>query len=86
MMKKSNPILKATILDVVNNQIKANDPPETRQTFNRLTGMGISETDAKIYIGQAVAVEIFNVMKHGEAFNLDRYLKNLSHLPEEPCE
>ena len=85
-MKKSNPILKATILDVVNNQIKANDPPETRQTFNRLTGMGISETDAKIYIGQAVAVEIFNVMKHGEAFNLDRYLKNLSHLPEEPCE
>jgi hypothetical protein len=86
MMNKSNPKLKASIIEVVNNQIKSGDPPETRQTFNRLTGEGISEADAKIYIGQAIAVEIFNVMKHGETFNLDRYRKNLLRLPEEPYE
>ena len=85
-MNKSKHILKASILEVVNKQLKAGDPPETRQTFNRLIGEGISEADAKIYIGQAVAVEIFNVMKHNESFNLDRYRKNLSRLPEEPYE
>lgn len=85
-MNKSKHILKASILEIVNKQLKAGDPPETRQTFNRLIGEGISEADAKIYIGQAVAVEIFNVMKHNESFNLDRYRKNLSRLPEEPYE
>jgi hypothetical protein len=82
-MKKANPILKASILEVVNNQLKSGDPPETKQTFNRLIGEGISEKDAKIYIGQAVAVEIFNIMKHGETFNLERYRNNLSRLPDE---
>jgi hypothetical protein len=46
-------------------------------------GEGISEKDAKIYIGQAVAVEIFNVMKHGDTFNLVRYRNNLLRLPDE---
>ncbi len=82
-MKPSNSKLKASILEVVNNQLKSGDPPETRQTFNRLVGDGISEKDAKNYIGQAVAIEIFNVMKHGETFNLARYRNNLSRLPDE---
>lgn len=82
-MKKSSPKLKASILEVVNNQLKLGDPPETRQTFNRLIGEGVSEKNAKIYIGQAVAIEIFNIMKHGETFNLARYLNNLSRLPDE---
>ena len=82
-MKKANPILKESILEVVDNQLKSGDPPETKQTFNRLIGEGISEKDAMIYIGQAVAVEIFNVMKHGETFNLERYRNNLSRLPDE---
>jgi hypothetical protein len=82
-MKKANPILKESILEVVNNQLKSGDPPETRQTFNRLIGEGISEESAKIYIGQAVAIEIFNVLKHGETFNLVRYRNNLSRLPGE---
>jgi len=86
MMNKSSPKLKGTILEAVNNQLKSGDPPETRQTLNRLIAEGISEKDAKIYIGQAIAIEIFNVMKHGETFNLGRYRKNLSRLPEEPSE
>ena len=85
-MNKSSPKLKGTILEAVNNQLKSGDPPETRQTLNRLIAEGISEKDAKIYIGQAIAIEIFNVMKQGETFNLGRYRKNLARLPEEPSE
>ena len=33
-----NPHLKAAILEVVENQIRNSDPPETRQTLERLLG------------------------------------------------
>jgi len=85
-MKKTNHKLKTEILETVNNQLKSGDPPEARQTFNRLIEQGISEEDAKIYIGQAVTVEIFNIMKYGETFNLERYIRNLAGLPKEPWE
>jgi hypothetical protein len=36
-----NPYLKAAVLEVVQNQLEANDPPEAREAFNRLTSQGI---------------------------------------------
>lgn len=84
--EKSNPRLKAAFLEVVDNQLEANDPPETRKTLDRLIAQGISEEDAKIYIGQAVCYEAFNVMKHKQPYNQARYIRNLQHLPEEPEE
>jgi hypothetical protein len=85
-MEKSNPYLKRSFLEVVDNQLKANDPPETRATLKRLMSQGVSEEDAKLYIAQAVCVEVFHTLKHKQLFNLQRYLKNLNRLPEEPEE
>ena len=42
---KANPRLKASFLEVVENQLKANDPPETKQTLDRLVAQGISRDD-----------------------------------------
>ena len=81
-----DPHLRATILEVVDNQLRDNDPPETRETFDRLVSEGISEDDAKVYIAQAVCVEIWDVLRSEKPFNLKRYLDNLRHLPEEPKE
>ena len=41
---KTNPHLKAAILEVVDNQIRDNDPPETKKTFNRLMKEGNSSS------------------------------------------
>ena len=81
-----NKILKTEILQVVENQIRDNNPPETRQTYDRLLALGISESDAKIYIGQCITMEIFNIMKHQQPFDEKRFVKNLLKLPEEPFE
>jgi hypothetical protein len=81
-----NPILRAQFLEVVENQLKANDPPETRETFDRLLSEGISEEDAKIYIAQAVCVEVLCILKQRKPFNLKRYVTNLKRLPEAPKE
>jgi hypothetical protein len=83
-MKKHNPHLKAAFLETVENQLADNDPPETRETLDRLVKQGISEEDAKLYIAQAVCVEVFDVMKHQKEFDLDRYVKNLKRLPDDP--
>lgn len=83
-MNESNPHLKEAFLETVENQLADNDPPETKETLDRLVKQGISEDDAKLYIAQAVCVEVFDVMKHQKEFNKERYLKNLERLPEEP--
>jgi len=83
---KNNPHLKEAILEVVDNQLKANDPPETRQTYDRLINEGHSETNAKELIGCVVTSEIFDILKRKEPFNLARFISALNNLPKIPEE
>jgi len=85
-MKKYNPYLQAAIFEVVDNQIAADEPPETKETFERLLGEGFSKEDAKKLIGQAICVEIYCIGKHKEMFNKNRYTRSLRNLPKEPEE
>jgi hypothetical protein len=85
-MKKSDPLLKAAFMEVVENQIRDDDPPETRATLKRLTSQGVSDDDARIFIGQAVCVEVWGIMRNKKEFNLERFLCNLKNLPAEPKE
>lgn len=74
------------VLEAVENQLKANDPPKVRETLNRLMSGGINRDEALKYIACALSVEIFGVMKHSEQFNPTRYDTNLDRLPEMPWE
>ena len=81
---EKNAYLKSAILEVVDNQLEANDPPETRQTFNRLISEGYSEEEAKELIGCVVTSEIFDVLKRQEQFNHERFTQALQELPKIP--
>ncbi len=81
---KTNAHLKAAILEVVDNQIRANNPPETGSTLKRLIKEGYSEKEAKELIGCIVTSEIFDIMKNREEFDLERYVNCLNRLPELP--
>jgi len=83
-MGKVNKHLHEAFMEVVDNQIKNNDPPETLQTLKRLKAEGISEENARKYIAQAICVEIWDVMRGSKEYNEERYLKNLKNLPQEP--
>ncbi len=71
-------------MEVVENQLRDNDPPQTRQTFTRLIEAGHSEKEAKRLIACVVSAEIFDVLKNNEPFNLERFVKALDKLPEMP--
>ena len=75
-MEQSNPYLKAAFLEVVDNQLRDNDPPETRETLDRLMQQGVSEQDARIYIGQAACIEVWSILRNKTEFNLARYVRN----------
>lgn len=85
-MKESegNPYLRAAIMKVVENQLRNNDPPQTRQTFRRLVEAGYPEEEAKRLIACVVSAEIFDILKKNEPFNLDRFAKALNKLPKMP--
>jgi hypothetical protein len=75
---------RETIFEIIENQIEANEPPETKRTYQRLIDLGYNEFVTKQLIGQCLAVELFGIMKYHEPFNETRYIKNLRHLPKEP--
>ncbi len=58
--------LQKAILEVVENQIRENDPPETRKTLDRLLKAGYSKDDATKLIGSAVAAGIYTVLNFKE--------------------
>ncbi len=83
---ETNPRLRAAYLEVVENQLRENNPPQTRETLDRLMAEGYSRDEAKEYIMLAVIVEAWDALHNQKSFDLKRYLRNLNNLPEEPEE
>jgi len=82
----SREVLQKTFLEIVDNQLRDNTPPETRQTLYRLMREGWSKFDSKRHIANCVAVEVFRVMKYKEAFDEQRYINTLKRLPKDPTD
>ena len=72
------------LVEVVENQIQDNDPPETRITLDRLMSLGESRENAMRYIASVLSVEVFEALKNKTPYNEERYLTNLKNLPELP--
>lgn len=75
-----NPRLKAVILEVVEDQIRNNNPPETRQTLERLLVAGYSREQAIEMIGSALVGEIWNVMHENKPYDHARFTALLDQL------
>jgi len=78
---KKNKVLNSMIMEVVENQIEGNDPPETKQTLDRLINQGYTENEARNLIGIVVASEIFEVLKQGRPFDQKKFVLALNALP-----
>ncbi len=86
MKNIENQQLRKAILEVINNQIRDNDPPETKQTFVRLQEEGFSEEETLKLIGYVVASEVFTVLKENRPYDHKKYISALNALPKLPWE
>lgn len=72
--------LKKSILEVVDNQITANDPPCTKEVYEKLQEAGYSKSEAKERIGAIVLTEIYDILKAGKNFDETQYKKSLEKM------
>jgi len=79
-------LFKEIFLKTVYNQLGKNDPPQTRDTLERLKKEGYSEEDAKLVIAQCVASEMVKVVSTKTPFNTIRFVKCLNNLPNTPAD
>ena len=86
MEKSDNIRLREAILEVINTQVRENDPPETKQTLIRLQAQGFSEEEALKLIGFVVASEVFSVLKENRQYDRKKYISALNNLPRLPWE
>jgi hypothetical protein len=86
MENTENERLRAAILEVINNQIRDNNPPETKQALIRLQEQGLLEEEALKLIGFVVASEVFSVLKENRQYDKEKYITALNNLPELPWE
>jgi hypothetical protein len=77
-------VLRAAILEVVDNQLRENTPPATRLTFERLQREGHSVSKAKEMIAAIVAAEFFHITEQKQTFNETRFVERLDQLPDMP--
>ena len=75
-----NPHLKAAILEVVENQIRNSNPPETRRTLERLLAAGYSRKQAIEMIGSALVEEIWAILHDHKPFDRARFTALLERL------
>ena len=85
-MEEHNPRLKKAILEIVSNQLRMSDPPETTATLDRLISGGYSKPEAKELIGAVVSAHIYEMLKEHHDYDNSKYIKYLEKLPKLPWE
>lgn len=72
--------IKKTIREVVDNQLRENDPPCTKDVYEKLLYAGYSNSEAKDKIGAVVLSEIYDILKEGQAFDEEKYKSCLEEM------
>ena len=80
MSEQTNPRLKKLLLEVVENQLRNNDPPITRITFDRLISDGYTKVEAKERIAAAVIGQIYDMLRDGKSFNMEECESKLNSI------
>ena len=75
--------LKKAVLEVVENQLKANDPPCTKDIYEKLLNVGYSKSEAKDKIGAVVLTEIYDILQEGQSFDEEKYKESLEEMLEQ---
>jgi uncharacterized protein YecA (UPF0149 family) len=71
------------MIEIVDNQIKANDPPCTKKTFLQLQMQGCSKKEAKEMIAAVILEEMYDILKEGKTFDEKKYELKLQELVED---
>jgi hypothetical protein len=72
--------LKKIVIEVVDNQLQANNPPITKTTYERLQALNYTKQEAKERIAAVVLEEMYDVLKDKKPYDERRYTERLESL------
>ena len=72
--------VRDAMLDTVLNQIETGDPPEAKQTFDRLMAAGQSKSQALQKMAAALRVEMGRMLNESSPFDNARYAQLLAKI------
>ena len=84
MKSQANSKFIAAILEVVDNQLRDLNPPEVKETYDRLIRTGVSDEEARRLIAVVLSTEMFQILKEKKVYNQERYIASLRKLPKLP--
>jgi len=76
--------VRAELRQVLQNQMDAGEPAETKQTFDRLLAAGIPEDEVWRLMSAVLAGEMATMMREERLYDRDRYVQALHGLPTWP--
>ncbi len=77
-------ILRKSFLEIVDDQLRLGQPPETQATLDRLISEGHSRQEARRLIAAVAATEVWHVLHDRGPFNEARHVAALRRLPALP--
>jgi len=87
-MDESDIAIERALLETIDNQMRDGTPPEVQETYARLISEGISESDARLYLAEALSYEMYAMKSEARTYSHANYaallaqLPNLDHLDE----
>ncbi len=78
--------VRKALFEVIENQMKMDNPPETKETFHRLRAAGYSRKETMRLLAAVVLIELNEMVRDKRLFNETIYVKKLKALPEMPWE
>ncbi|WP_321495484.1 DUF1841 family protein [uncultured Desulfobacter sp.] len=85
-MEETNPYLGEKIIEGVRQQIAIDDPPEVKETYDRLIVDGHPEKEVFKMLACVLSTEMFEMMKQNRVFDRQLYVRRLLELPTLPWE
>lgn len=79
----SGKTIRDAMLDAVLNQIDSGDPPEARETYDRLIDGGHSNNQALKLMADALRDEMNRMLSESTPFDNARYARLLARIPSE---
>ena len=80
MSEPFNPRLQKLIFEVIENQIRDNNPPETKAAWDRLKAAGYTDLQIRKMIGCVFVEHLYYVMKDKIPMDMEKYKRDLERL------
>ncbi|WP_122739274.1 hypothetical protein [Pseudomonas viridiflava] len=76
----------STLIEAIENQIEADNPPAAKATLNKLTLVGYERDDILEMMAHVLAIEIDALLEQDRPFDTEWYEAAMRALPELPPE